>query len=265
VTNGRFFSYPGYSELLCGFGDPAIDSNDKRPNQNISVLEFLHGLPGYRGRVAAFTSWDVFPFILNQARSGLPVNSGWQPLAAQHQSSDLAALDDLARELPRMWPAVRYDVFTWQGALAHLKAKQPRVLYVSLGETDDWAHEGRYDLYLDAARRNDRYIQSLWETAQSLPQYAGKTSLVITTDHGRGDGREGWKSHGVDYAGSDRIWIFVLGPDTPPLKVRSDLSVTQSQVAATVAWLLGEDFTQVDSRIAPPLPGACRQAVPAGR
>jgi hypothetical protein len=31
VTNGLNFSYPGYSETLCGFADPRIASNDKNP------------------------------------------------------------------------------------------------------------------------------------------------------------------------------------------------------------------------------------------
>ena len=65
------------------------------------------------------------------------------------------------------------------GALEYLKKNRPRVLYVMLGETDEWAHGRRYDLYLDAAWRNDRFIQRLWEAAQSLPEYAGRTALLI--------------------------------------------------------------------------------------
>src|SRR5688500_12215841 len=37
--NGKKFSYPGYSELLCGFPDDRINSNDRIPNPNVSVLE----------------------------------------------------------------------------------------------------------------------------------------------------------------------------------------------------------------------------------
>jgi hypothetical protein len=259
VTNGRFFSYPGYNEILCGFGDPAIDSNDKKPNPNVSVLEFLNRMPQYEGRVAAWGSWDVFPYILHEERSKVFVNAGWEPIVAEGSADQwLVHLDQVARELPHVWPSVRYDVFTLHGALAHMKSAKPRVLYVALGETDDWAHEGRYDLYLDAAQRNDQYIRTLWETAQSLPFYANKTSLVITTDHGRGDGREGWKSHGTEYPGSDRIWIAVMGPDTQAQGLRENLDVTQAQVAATVASLLGEDFTKLDPRIAKPLPGVTK-------
>ena len=215
VTNGHFFSYPGYNEILCGFGDPSITSNDKVPNKNITVLEWLHREPAFMGRVSAFASWDVFPFIINVKRSGIPVNAGWQPLTEFREQAVQDATNFSANEVPHYWHNVRFDVFTFRGAIECLETKQPRLLYVALGETDDWAHDGRYDLYLDAAQRNDRYIKQLWETAQALPSYAGKTSLVITTDHGRGDTRDGWKSHGVNYPGSDRIWIAIIGPDTP--------------------------------------------------
>ena len=46
VTNGLWFSYPGYSEMLAGVADPRIDSNRKVPNPNITVLEWLNGRPG---------------------------------------------------------------------------------------------------------------------------------------------------------------------------------------------------------------------------
>lgn len=255
VTNGRYFSYPGYNEILSGFADKTIDSNAKRPNGNVTVLEWLNQKPQYRGRVAAFGSWDVFPYIINQERSGIYVNAGWQELEIFADAGDKQQWNLLANELPRYWPGVRYDAFTFRGALEYLQVKRPRVLYVALGETDDWAHDGRYDLYLDAARRSDQYIKQLWETCQKLDQYRGKTTFVITTDHGRGDDREGWKSHGASIPGCEYIWIAVIGPDTPSLGQRSKGETTQSQIAATVAALLGEDFAGTDDRIASPIPG----------
>ncbi len=243
VTNRLNFSYPGYSEILCGVVDPGIDSNSKINNPNVTVLEWLNRREDFRGKVAAFCSWDVFPFIINEERSGISVNAGWEPLAQGRgrNSTVLQELDEIGSELPQYWDNVRYDYFTFRGAEECLKSEQPRVLYVSLGETDDWAHAGRYDLYLDAAWHNDDYIRRLWETAQSLPQYKGKTSLVITTDHGRGDDRVEWKNHGEDVPDCERIWIAVLGPDTNPSSV-TVTHATQAQTAATVAALLGLDF-----------------------
>ncbi|MCY2967539.1 MAG: alkaline phosphatase family protein, partial [Planctomycetota bacterium] len=206
VTNGMNFSYPGYSEILCGFSDPRIDSNDKKNNPNVTLLEWLNQKPAYKGKVAAFTSWDVFPWIINSERSGIPVNAGWQPIDPAVELARAKALGDVSQDLPRLWENVRYDTLTYQATIDHLQKHRPRLLYVSLGETDDFAHMGRYDQYLGSAHSNDRIIEKLWKHLQSLPEYAGKTSLVLTTDHGRGDDRVAWKSHGRDMAVSQFMW-----------------------------------------------------------
>ncbi len=254
VKNGKFFSYPGYQELLCGFPDEAINSNDKNLNPNKSVLEWLNEQPELKGKVAAFTSWDLFPYILNTKRSGLYVNSGWEEFDFIDDPTTATLLNRSMREIPHLWEYARFDYFTVAGAIEYLRAKEPRVLYISLDETDDWCHAGRYDLYLDSAHRSDGFLKALWDFVQNAPAYRGKTSLVITTDHGRGDGREGWKNHSVDLPGSERIWSAVLGPNTPALGLRKDLVVTQGQTAATVAALLGYDYAASDPRIAPVLP-----------
>lgn len=254
VTNGMNFSYPGYNEILTGQADPRIDSNDKQPNPNLNVLEWLNSLDAYHGRVAAFTSWDVFPFIINEERSGVPVNAGREPLT---DGQDAALLNQISAEMPDIFPGVRLDYFTFRGAEEYLRAHKPRVLFVSLDETDDWAHQRRYDTYLEAAQRSDNYVRRLWELVQSLPEYAGRTSLVMTTDHGRGETRENWISHGKDQPESELMWIAVLGPDTPAGPVPQG-TVTQSQVAATVAALLGEDYNAAAPLAGRPLPGAIK-------
>jgi hypothetical protein len=258
VLNHQHFSYPGYSEILCGFVDERIDSNDKNLNPNITVLEWLARKPSVGGRVAAFCSWDVFPYIVNTDRSGILVNAGWQPLEIAEDAEALATLNKTADELPRMWAGVRYDTFTGYGAREYLRLKKPRLLYVSLGEPDDWAHEGRYDHYLGSTRVCDRLIEELWATAQALPEYAGKTSLVLTVDHGRGRDGDGWKNHSTDIPGSDEIWMAVLGPDTPALGIRKGTGATQSQIAATVAALLGEDYAGAVVQAGKPLPGVTK-------
>lgn len=157
--------------------------------------------------------------------------------------------------MPRVWGGVGLDAFIQYPAVDALRDERVSILYLAYGETDDWAHDKRYDNYLDGANRVDGYLKELWETVQSIDRYKDKTTLVITTDHGRGDNPANWTGHGDKARTSEFIWIAVLGPDTPPLGVRKDMPATQSQVAATVADLLGEDFTKVDERIAKPLEG----------
>jgi hypothetical protein len=253
VTNGWYFSYPGYNEILSGFPDPKVNSNNKRYNDNMTVLEWLHVHPEFRSKVAAYCSWDVFPFIINDKRSGIPVNAGWQKFTTGDEGR-LATLNFVSENLFREWDGVRYDALTVQGAMEEIKFRQPRLLFVALGETDDWAHAGRYDRYLLTAQQNDRFIRTLWDLTQSMDAYRDKTLFVITTDHGRGDGKEGWKNHSVLLYGSERIWIAAFGAGLAAQGHHENAELEQAQVAATVAAALGYDFQLHDERIRPPLP-----------
>jgi hypothetical protein len=253
VSNGLYFSYPGYNELLTGKPDPKVDSNNKKYNQNITFLEHLHNKPEYRGKVAAFCSWDVFPYIVNDRRSGIPVNAGWASFE-QGDKRVISTLNLISSQLFREFEGVRYDSITMAGALEYVKTNQPRVLFVSLGETDDWAHAGRYDRYLLAAEQNDALIKTLWETTQSMPQYKDKTVFLFTSDHGRGLVRDEWKSHGKSQVGSERVWFGAIGPGLRVHGVDSGNQFVLAQTAATAAAFLGVDLRQETSDVAPPLP-----------
>lgn len=240
VTNGRQFSYPGYNELFAGQADPRIDSNDKVPNPNVTVLEWLAGRPGFANGIEVFGSWDVFPWIFNVDRSALPVNAHGPPFApASTEREEL--FNRMAAWLPEHWRGSRLDAPAMAGALEAMRTRAPRVLVVLLGETDEWAHQRRYDLYLDAARRADRFMAELWEMAESLPAYRGRTRLLVSTDHGRGPGRD-WTDHGRDLPAAARIWMGAVGPGVRALGVDSRINATQSQFAATLALLVGEDW-----------------------
>ena len=254
LTNGLKFSYPGYAEMLCGFADPRVNSNDKFPNPNVTVLEWLARRPGFGGRVAAFGTWDVLYSIVNVERSRLPTLAGWDPSADEPLSAEEKAVNGLLPDLPRLWPDNVFDVVTQRLAIEYARKHKPRVLYILLGESDEWAHMRRYDCYLDSVRRGDDFLRRLWETLQSMPDYAGRTSLVVTTDHGRGATPRDWTDHGKDVEGAEFIWLAAMGPTVEPLGVRENVETTQGQVAATLASLVGEDFRADAPRAAPPLP-----------
>jgi hypothetical protein len=253
LTNGLWFSYPGYSEMLTGAADPRIDSNDKVPNPNVTVLEWLNGRRGFAGRVHAVGDWDVLPFILNVDRSRLPVGS-MQPVPSPRTERE-RAINDLTADLPPYWTGVIFDAPVMQAALEALRARQPRVLYVMLGETDEWAHGGRYDLYLDAARRGDRFLERLWAQLQALPAYRNQTTLLVTTDHGRGATTTDWTDHGRDVPAAETTWMAMLGPGVAQPGGGEGVTVTTSQLAATIAALVGEDYRAAFPKVAEALPG----------
>ncbi|MDZ4857461.1 MAG: alkaline phosphatase family protein [Candidatus Hydrogenedentes bacterium] len=253
VTNGRNFSYPGYSEILVGAPDDRIDSNAKTNNPNVTVLEWLNNRREYKGSVAAFTSWDVFPFIINTERSGLPVNSGWVPFEIASDNKRRDAINDILVDSPQIWDSVRYDVFTYYAAFEYIKKQKPRVLYISFGETDDWAHMNNYDQYLESAHRTDDFIRRIWEQLQSMPQYRNKTALLLSTDHGRGDKPETWNGHGEKMPETDRIWIAAMGAGIPAKGIVMDVPTTQNQIASTAAALLGLEYRADSPRAGAPI------------
>src|SRR6185295_18589919 len=112
-------------------------------------------------------------------------------------------------------------------------------------------HEGKYPLYLDATHRADKFIERLWTTVQSLPAYANRTTLLITTDHGRGATLKDWTNHGRGVPAAEDTWMAALGPPVPPFGLRQGLRVTTSQFAATIASVVGENFMNAGPNIAP--------------
>ena len=260
VDNAMWFSYPGYNEVLCGFADPKIDSNRKIPNQNVTVFEWLNGKPAFKGKVAAFTTWDVFPFIFNTERSGLVVDDGIVPLTQGKITPGIELINKLREQTPRRWGGSHFDALMFRAAMEWIGANKPRVVFIGLGETDEWAHEGDYGRYLQAAHRDDGYIRELWEFCQSDPQYKDTTTFIITPDHGRGDNSAGpkdWNNHGAKHPGSNQTWMAILGPDTRALGERGAGTVVSiSQVAATIAAVLGEDYNKVEPRAGRPIEAA---------
>jgi Metalloenzyme superfamily len=254
VTNGLAFSYPGYNEMLSGHPDARINSNEYGPNPNLTVFEWLNGLPDLHGHVAAFATWAAFKDIFNVGRSHLPLQVGWDPPYHGQLTAPQELLNRLYRSTTPLDTEDVYDAFMQIPLLESLHPQQTRVLFVGYGETDNWAHSGRYDLVLRSAHGFDEFVHELWSTMQDLPAYRGQTTFIITTDHGRGNAPVEWKDHGVKEKGSENVWIAVMGPDTAPRGERSNVPViTQAQIAATVAALLGKDYRQAVPAAAAPI------------
>ena len=257
VTNGKWFSYPGYNEMVSGVADARIDKNEFGPNPNETVFEWLNQQPGLAGKVEVFGTWSVFHDIFNDTRSHLPVRSGATLVDPADQSARGRLLLELYRTTTRLEDEDPFDSFLYAELAEHLKTHHPRVLFVGFGDTDNWAHSGRYDAVLDTAHHVDYFVGKLWQQMQAIPEYRDRTTFIITTDHGRGGGLSEWKEHGIDEQGSGNIWIAMIGPETPPLGERHAVpTVTQSQIAATVAAFAGHDYRKAKAAAAPPLPGS---------
>ncbi|MCP9750748.1 hypothetical protein [Ferruginibacter sp. HRS2-29] len=243
VKNRYWFSYPGYNEIFTGYPDTLVNSNKFPANYNENILEFINKQPAYKNKVASFGSWDAFRRILNKERSGIYINDGFDDVPADKSSPAMDVLNKAQHLLPAIYGSEeRLDAMTGLMALEYMKLKHPKVLHISLGETDEFAHEGKYDYYLEAAQHNDAIIRLIWEQVQSDPFYKNNTTLLLTTDHGRGL-NDLWTSHWSDVPNSNEIWFAVIGKNIAAKgEMKNEGQLYQQQFAQTIAYLTGIEF-----------------------
>ncbi|MEQ1819516.1 MAG: alkaline phosphatase family protein [Terricaulis sp.] len=239
VANRFWFSYPGYAEILAGRPNPRVRYNAAIPNDDVTVLERLARRPDFAGQVRVFAAWDAVPAIVNAERSRIPVFT--------------APSKDLPQD-PAVMAAAREAFVT-----------PPRVTWIALGDSDSYAHAGDYAGYLNAIANADSFIRELWQGVEADPARAERTTLIVTTDHGRGaSAHNRWRGHGsglwrwlavpgLRHEGSDAVFIGARGPRIAiSARPQSDCA-TNGQAAATMLQSLGILDEERQPDMAPPL------------
>lgn len=251
VSNGQNFSGPGYTELFTGAARADVTSNDDRRYTHRTVFEIVRdATAGDAGRageagprpytgVAAFTSWTT-QARLTATTAGTFVSQGpFEPLPAELRDDPrlvrLAQIESRTRHDDR---TLRHDTFTHELALAWLVKFRPTLLHIGYGEPDVDAHARRYDRYLAMLHDLDRMLSELMHVAWADPPLRDSTTIIITTDHGRGATAQDWTDHGRDVPNAARWWFLAAGAGVAPRGVVSD-PMTQAQTAPTILRLLG--------------------------
>ena len=243
VANPYRFSYAGYNEIFTGYADPAVIANSKKWNPNKNILEFLNEQEAYKNKVAAFASWNLFAYIFNKSKSNFYLNSGYQTV--EHDS--LSSTEILANEIQQQSTAnvqpTRNDMLTFVTAKEYIQNNHPKVVYIGFGETDEYAHSGKYDEYLQSAHLFDEYLAQLWYLVNKDPFYKNNTCFIITTDHGRGQKSNTWVRHDMFTTGSRNTWLMTLGNNFASKgEVKTNDAIYSEQIAQTIAHLLGYEF-----------------------
>lgn len=250
VSNFYKISYPGYNEMLTGYADPKFIPNSPKYNQNINVLEYLNTQEAFKDKVVAFSSWNIFPYILHEERSNIIVNSGYELI---DEADSAAKYINQVQDKIQHKTHCRYDQLTFLSAKQYIETKHPKVVLIGLGETDEFAHQGKYDKYLQQANNVDKMIAELWYYVQTDPFYKNNTTFIITTDHGRGKKPTSWYAHNLLVNGSGEIWQAMIGPDIAPLgEIKIPQKIYLKQIAATISSLLGMNFMS-NHKVAKPL------------
>jgi len=244
-SNPYWFSYPGYSEILTGQVDTAINSNEYQPNPNTNFFEYLNTLPFYKNKVIAFGAWEAFKRILNEKRAGFPVINGNHVDSILLKDTSLKLIANLMKDSYHPFGEEALDGYIKYMSLIYLKTYKPNAMYVSFGDTDELAHAGNYPEYLKAAHRFDDFIKSIYDFVNTDPEYKGKTTILITTDHGRGDLiKTQWTSHGQKINDAHEIWYAMIGAGVEPLgEVKSNEQIYQKELIHKLSKISNLNFS----------------------
>lgn len=254
VTNALNFSGPGYTELFTGAARPDVTTNDDRRYAHPTLFEVVARQPGHRGTdVAAFTSWTT-QARLTATRDGVFTSQGPFEALPPALADDgvLARLQVIEARVRHDDRSMRYDAFTHELALTWLRRYNPTLLHIGYGETDVEAHARHYDRYLAMLYETDRMLSELIRAVQDDPELTGRTTVVVTTDHGRGATSRDWTDHGREVANAARWWFLASGAGVDPRGV-IDVPMTQSQVAPTILQLLGLNADALAAPVASPI------------
>jgi hypothetical protein len=255
LRNPHHFSYPGYAEIINGQAVPEVTSNSAVWSPRETVLEFIRRelqLPAEK--VALFGSWNIFKWIGMQQEGAVFCNAGYDRIPDPLLNEKMRFWNDLQFEALSPWNTVRHDAVTLGLTLEYIQVQKPKFLYLALGETDDWAHGRRYDRTIQTLRYFDDALKRLWSLLQENETYRDKSTLIITTDHGRGRTQQDWTSHGKDVPGANEVWIGIFGPDTPGKgEIQNPLDYSASNIAATILKFYNLDPKRFNANAASPI------------
>ena len=246
LANKTNISYPGYSEMMTGMVDDAIKGNDPVNNPHRNVLEAANEDARYKGSVMMYGSWKSTRFAIHNEQAGIPASVSYEKPIAKKPTLRIKLAERMLEGMPHYWRSEHFDAFTYAFAIETLLSDHPKVMWISFGDCDEWAHARKYDLYLDAAKGTDAFIRDIYEALEADKFYKGKTTYLITCDHGRGFGNE-WGSHGSSTKGSEATWVMLLGKGIEAKGETKECGPYYTkQIAATIASILGIAFTPDD-------------------
>jgi Metalloenzyme superfamily len=242
VKNIARISYAGYNEIFTGSPDNSLWTNKPNKNKNINVLEYLDNKNADYDSIAVFTSWNIFPYIFNNERNKLLMNCGYNFCNIKQSKINL---DTNSRSL-----ATRKDSLTFLAAKTYMENYNPKILYVGFGEADEFGHHKDYGNYLNNLHNIDQMIGAIWDFVQNNNMYKNKTSIIITTDHGRGSKPRNWNKHGFFVKGSNHTWMAVMGNCIKSSgEITTEKEMYSFQIAPTIAHLLGVDFPKKEESL----------------
>ncbi len=207
VSNSAFVSLPAYQSIMAGTTQPCGGNGCGRIKVETLQERIVRELGLEKTSVASIASWEKIPDAVEHLKGSAFVNAAFQPLEDGTNDAEFARINVLQGKDAPPWSGARFDRYTWAHATHYLQKYRPRFMFISLNDSDEWGHKGEYPNYVATLRQYDAWIRELTETLKRMGAYGENTTLIVTTDHGRGEGGS-WKHHGWIWPSSKYVWLY---------------------------------------------------------
>jgi hypothetical protein len=238
VANSVNVSLPAYQSIMAGETQSCLSNGCGRISVETVQERLVRELGLDRRQVATIASWEKIPHAVEHVEGATFVNASFQDL-------DDGAYDPVfdgvnkaqAQDVPP-WSGARYDRYTFAHAMHYLQKHKPRFMFISLDDSDEWGHKDEYARYLATLRQYDVWIKELVDTLKAMGDYGRDTTLIVTTDHGRGDGGS-WKNHGPFWSESKYTWLYGRSPFTHRPLIEEGAAYTHLDIRPTIEAAIG--------------------------
>jgi hypothetical protein len=243
VSNPYLVSLPAYQSIFAGAVQPCDGNACGRITTETFPERAVRELRLSPKKIAAIGSWNTIACAVESRPKTTFVNVGDIPLHdgiidSEHEENNRRQeIVKWASKSKRRY--ARLDEHTYRHALTYLKRHRPNFLFISLLDSDAYGHDRDFAAYRSTLRRYNHWLEELAGTLGSMGEYGRKTTLIVTTDHGRGSGAQNWSDHGVNVPEAGRIWTYVQLPRNGSYRIVDSKSHSHIDIRPTIETLLG--------------------------
>ena len=230
-------SLPSYQALMLGHATDC-KNNHCGPVKEETVLEKIRReLNLSTQEVAAFASWEGMMDAVAKDSAQITRMIYPEMKSEDFLDPEIARLQAQSMTDLPTWKESRKDHYTFEMGMHYLKKHCPRILYVSLVDSDEYGHNDNYPGYINSIRTYDGYLNRLISTLQQMGEYGKQTTLIVTTDHSRGQGAN-WKSHGTSDPSEKNVFLFATGRGVKKVGLTNS-GGNHAQIRPTIEYLMG--------------------------
>lgn len=245
TVNGIPVSLPGYKSIFLGHNHNCRNNSCDRVLTETFPERIARELHLDKYQVAGFASWGKIELALEHDPGNIFVNTNITDVDDETDDPIIDSLNALQKsDPPKGWGGARRDIYTWAHGMHYLQKHRPRFLYIGLDDSDEYGHKNQYESYLASLHQYDKWIDELISQLKTMGEYGKNTTIIITTDHGRGK-KKRWTGH-ADFSWNrhlltgKHIWCTVLGNQVNPLGIVKKIKGKSHQsIRPTVELLFG--------------------------